>query len=325
MNSRTSRRTFLANAGVLSTAGVIGSSLRMPLSAAPYFEVKTAADYTVRIRASAVDIGNKHIVSAVTYNDQFPGPLLRFKEGQPVTVEIHNDTDTPEQLHWHGQFVSPDVDGAAEEGTPFIPAHGMRRITFTPRPAGFRFYHTHNRAGSDLARRAIQRSGRTGVHRTKTRPGRLRPRSVSRPERIRAVLQPGRRHGAGFSESRDESEGTRNCRRILDEGFARQGNAARLRSWLSLLHHQRPHVGARRACSSKARRARALSRPERQCDGDSQPGVARTQLQGRRARRQSGADLLRKCPCSGWVRPSAFRPSCEMNHPGVWIMGDLGR
>jgi hypothetical protein len=33
---------------------------------------------------------------------------------------------------------------------PFIPAHGMRRGTFTPRPSDFRFYHTHNRAGADL-------------------------------------------------------------------------------------------------------------------------------------------------------------------------------
>jgi FtsP/CotA-like multicopper oxidase with cupredoxin domain len=57
----------------------------------------------------------------------------------------------PEQLHWHGQKVPADVDGAAEQGTPFIPAHGNRRITFTPNPAGFRFYHTHNRAGTDLA------------------------------------------------------------------------------------------------------------------------------------------------------------------------------
>jgi FtsP/CotA-like multicopper oxidase with cupredoxin domain len=43
-----------------------------------------------------------------------------------------------------------DVDGSAEEGTPFIPAHGSRRIRFTPGPAGFRFYHTHVVAGADL-------------------------------------------------------------------------------------------------------------------------------------------------------------------------------
>jgi FtsP/CotA-like multicopper oxidase with cupredoxin domain len=83
-----------------------------------------------------------------------------MKEGQPVTVEIHNHTDTAEQLHWHGQKVSTDIDGAAEEGTPDISPHGMRRITFTPQPAGIRFYHTHNRAGANLY--AGQYSGQVG-------------------------------------------------------------------------------------------------------------------------------------------------------------------
>jgi FtsP/CotA-like multicopper oxidase with cupredoxin domain len=61
------------------------------------------SDYTLHIESSAIEIAPKRIVSAITYNGQFPGPLLRFKEGQPVMVEVHNDTDTPEQLHWHGQ------------------------------------------------------------------------------------------------------------------------------------------------------------------------------------------------------------------------------
>ena len=53
-----------------------------------------------------------------------------------------------------------DIDGASEEGTPFIPARGKRRIVFTPNPSGFRFYHTHMRAGADLA--AGQYSGQVG-------------------------------------------------------------------------------------------------------------------------------------------------------------------
>ena len=152
-----------AGAGLLES----GTSLRLAATLAPRSFVPPPmqsetgpADYTMRIEASAIEIAPKRIVSAIIYNGQFPGPLLRFKEGQAVTVEVHNDTDTREQLHWHGQFVSPDMDGAAEEGTPFIPAHGMRRIVFTPRPAGFRFYHTHNRAGADL--HAGQYSGQVG-------------------------------------------------------------------------------------------------------------------------------------------------------------------
>jgi FtsP/CotA-like multicopper oxidase with cupredoxin domain len=118
------------------------------------------ADYTLRIKTAPIEIAPNRIVSLTTYNGQFPGPLLRFKEGQQAIVDVYNETAVPEQLHWHGQRVPAEVDGAAEEGTPFIPAQGKRRIVFTPRPAGFRFYHTHIRAGADLY--AGQYSGQVG-------------------------------------------------------------------------------------------------------------------------------------------------------------------
>src|SRR5215472_7653797 len=102
-----------------------------------------AADHTIRIANSLVELGPDLTLSTKTYNGQFPGPLLRMTAGKPVVVDIHNDTDTPEQLHWHGQVLPADVDGAAEEGTTFIPAHGTRRVAFTPGPAGFRFFHSH--------------------------------------------------------------------------------------------------------------------------------------------------------------------------------------
>jgi FtsP/CotA-like multicopper oxidase with cupredoxin domain len=140
------RRQFLETTGFTALAAAV--SARERAFAAP----GRAADYTVRIGTSLVEVGPQRFLSLTTYNGQFPGPLLRFKEGRQVIVDIFNDTDTPEQLHWHGQLVPASVDGAAEEGTPYIPPHGMRREVFVPRPAGFRFYHTHVRAGSDLNR-----------------------------------------------------------------------------------------------------------------------------------------------------------------------------
>ena len=110
------------------------------------------ADYTLRIGTGLVELAPDHIVSTALYNGQFPGPLLRFKEGQQVIVDIHNDTDTPELVHWHGQMLPSDVDGAFEEGSPFVPTHGMRRVSFAPKPSGLRFYHTHVVAGGDLNR-----------------------------------------------------------------------------------------------------------------------------------------------------------------------------
>jgi FtsP/CotA-like multicopper oxidase with cupredoxin domain len=109
-------------------------------------------DYSVRIATGLAELSPSHIVSTTLYNGQFPGPLIRFREGQRVVVDIHNDTDTPELVHWHGQMIPSDVDGAAEEGTPFVPAHGVRRVSFVPKPAGFRFYHTHVVARGDLNR-----------------------------------------------------------------------------------------------------------------------------------------------------------------------------
>jgi len=158
-----SRREFLKAAALSAGALLLprwdsfGETQATPASTA---DESKAADYTLRIRVSPIEIAPKRIISVSNYNGQFPGPLIRLKEGRPVTVDIFNDTDVPEQLHWHGQMVPADVDGASEEGTPYVPARGKRRITFTPRPAGLRFYHTHNRGGANLA--AGQYSGQVG-------------------------------------------------------------------------------------------------------------------------------------------------------------------
>ena len=153
-SSQLSRRAFLGTAGALTGGFLVGAGLRAQaerIGAGLESQGAEAADYTLTIATKPVEIAPKRIVSITTYNGQFPGPLLRFREGKQAVIDVRNDTDTPEQLHWHGQMIPADVDGAAEEGTPFIAPHGTHRIVFTPRPAGFRFYHTHVRAGANLS------------------------------------------------------------------------------------------------------------------------------------------------------------------------------
>jgi FtsP/CotA-like multicopper oxidase with cupredoxin domain len=108
------------------------------------------ADYTIDIAAFDLDVAARRTVKTIAYNRQVPGPLLRLKEGRPVTIDVTNQTGNSEVVHWHGLFLPPAVDGAMEEGTPMIPAGGRARYTFTPRPSGFRWYHTHVFAGKDL-------------------------------------------------------------------------------------------------------------------------------------------------------------------------------
>ncbi len=75
-----------------------------------------------------------------------------MQEGKPISVDVFNDTDVPEFVHWHGLFVPAEVDGVEEEGTPTVPPHGHIRYQFTPKPAGARWYHSHVMAGADLHR-----------------------------------------------------------------------------------------------------------------------------------------------------------------------------
>ncbi len=147
------RRDFLKCGGLAAMAATgVGLAATGCAHSAPSSPPNGKADYTLRIGTGTVELAPDQIVSTTVYNGQFPGPLVRLQEGQRTWVDIYNDTDAPEQLHWHGQHVGVDVDGSAEEGTPYIPAHGMRRISFVPGPAGFRFYHTHVVPRDDLSR-----------------------------------------------------------------------------------------------------------------------------------------------------------------------------
>jgi len=132
------------------------SGLPLMAAMAPHLRARAAApakaDYTIEIAKGLAELGPQQTISTTLYNGQFPGPLLRFQEGRAVTVDIVNKTDHPELLHWHGQKIPSDVDGAEEEGSPLVLPGATLRETFTPGPSGFRFYHTHVRAGSDLDR-----------------------------------------------------------------------------------------------------------------------------------------------------------------------------
>jgi hypothetical protein len=165
------RRAILQLGVGATLLGALPRAARAQSPPSPTSEPQGRADYTIRIANGLVELAPDRIISTTTYNGQFPGPLLRFNEGQQTVVDIHNDTDTPEVVHWHGQMIPSDVDGASEEGTPFVPAHGMRRISFVPKPSGFRFYHTHVVAGGDLNRGTYTGQAGPVYIEPKTNPG----------------------------------------------------------------------------------------------------------------------------------------------------------
>ena len=148
------RRNLLKLGGMALAQAAVA---RLPLEAqvgtppsppAPAPEIN--ADYTLRIAPVSVELDRSRILSTIGYNGAAPGPVLRMREGRPVTVDVINSTDTPELVHWHGMLIPPQVDGTEEEASPLVPPHGQRRFQITPGPSGSRWYHSHAMAMDDL-------------------------------------------------------------------------------------------------------------------------------------------------------------------------------
>ncbi len=159
------RREFLAlSCGVVS-AVTLGSArsphARVGRRPDEGLQAEGAADLTLRIGEVTWELAPKRTVRTLAYNGQVPGPLVRARAGRPFTVDVFNDSNDQDIVHWHGLHIPSDVDGAVEEGTPPVSPRGRRRYTFVPDPVGTRWYHSHGMAHRDLRKSTY--SGQFGM------------------------------------------------------------------------------------------------------------------------------------------------------------------
>src|ERR1700751_5169641 len=105
------RRSFLFGAGTAGAA--FGTGL-----GPAYTQNENAADYSLRITPLRLELAPGKAIDTFGYNGTVPGPLLRVREGRQVSIDIRNDTDIADIIHWHGLYVPSAVDGAMEEGSP---------------------------------------------------------------------------------------------------------------------------------------------------------------------------------------------------------------
>ena len=202
------------------------------------------ADFTLRIAPVTVELDRAHILSTIGYNGTSPGPVLRMREGKPVTVEVINDTDTPELVHWHGMLIPPDVDGTEEEGSPMVraarpapfPVHsGTSRQPLVPLAR-----HGHGRP----AQRRLHRAVRLCVCGRRKRSRRIRPGAVSRSARLGAVLLP--------ASMEDDDDDTHDGP-LLEKPAVHEHRPRRARSEFDDLLHQRQGAGIGRPDSRDAK------------------------------------------------------------------------
>lgn len=140
--ARFNRRELLLGAGAAVVAGWTANA-QTP---------SEKIDYTIRIAPVSLELAPGKIIKTTGYNGQVPGPVLRLREGTPVNIKVINDAGYNDLVHWHGLNLPALQDGATEEGSPIIPISQSLVYSFTPKPTGTRWYHSHAMAMTDLTR-----------------------------------------------------------------------------------------------------------------------------------------------------------------------------
>jgi FtsP/CotA-like multicopper oxidase with cupredoxin domain len=148
---RMSRRSLLRGAP-LGAASLLAMRSAGPAWAQAQAQAPAAADHSIRIALTSLEIARGKIIQTTAYNGTVPGPVLRLKEGRPVKIEVKNDSGYANLIHWHGLMIPSAQDGATEEGSPIIDPGKSLIYSYDPKPSGTRWYHSHAMAMTDLSK-----------------------------------------------------------------------------------------------------------------------------------------------------------------------------
>lgn len=105
--------------------------------------IANAGEYNLTVDRVDIDTG-EFVKKGIGYNGASPGPVLRFKEGEEVTINVTNNLDEMTSIHWHGLILPFTQDGVPGISFPGI----MPGETFTYRfpvvQTGTYWFHSHS-------------------------------------------------------------------------------------------------------------------------------------------------------------------------------------
>jgi CopA family copper-resistance protein len=89
-----------------------------------------------------VNFAGKSVV-ALAANNQIPAPILHFKEGDEVTINVYNKLKEETALHWHGIILPWQMDGVLGINQHGIKPGSVFHYQFTLHQSGTYWYHAH--------------------------------------------------------------------------------------------------------------------------------------------------------------------------------------
>ena len=106
--------------------------------------VLTGNHFDLAIEETPVNFTGRNAV-ATAINGSVPGPLLRWREGDTVTISVTNRLKMPTSIHWHGIRSPADMDGVPGLSFPGIAGGETFTYTIPVKQSGTYWCHSHSR------------------------------------------------------------------------------------------------------------------------------------------------------------------------------------
>ena len=141
-----SRRRFVTGAAAGSALLGLGISAHSPYSAASTRQPLpslSGSNFDIDIGYKTVNYTGRERPATV-FNGSVPGPILRWREGDRVTLRVTNHLAHDSSIHWHGIILPANMDGVPGISFDGIKPGETFTYQFDVRQNGTFWYHSHS-------------------------------------------------------------------------------------------------------------------------------------------------------------------------------------
>ena len=143
MTRRVLLRTTASAGAFAAFQGLLPAWARSPEGLqVPREPVTGSREFDLVVGRTAIQVDGRQS-QAVTVNGSMPAPLLRFREGETVTLRVRNELDEPTSIHWHGILLPFEMDGVPGVTFPGIPPGETFVYQYPVTQSGTYWYHSH--------------------------------------------------------------------------------------------------------------------------------------------------------------------------------------
>ncbi|MEM7504098.1 MAG: copper resistance system multicopper oxidase [Pseudomonadota bacterium] len=139
--------TLISRRGFVRGATCAGMHLALPLPAWASSRSEVGQTYNhetdLTIGATPVTLDGRR-ATATGINGSVPGPLLRWREGDTVSIRVRNELKETSSIHWHGLLLPSDMDGVPGLSFSGITPGDAYHYEFRLRQNGTYWYHSHS-------------------------------------------------------------------------------------------------------------------------------------------------------------------------------------